>query len=152
MQPLPEPVQRLWRLSAVGLGALIVVTGAALDLVARRAGSPPFPPVVVPLLAGLAVAAAGWAIATVAYQAWRFELTDDWIQARWGVITHRSATIPRNRVQTLTSENGPIDRMLGLTSVTVHTAGAGAPNLSIPHLDDSTVEWLRGELARGPND
>jgi membrane protein YdbS with pleckstrin-like domain len=65
------------------------------------------------------------------------------------VVGHHTATIPRNRVQTLTSENGPIDRLLGLTSVTVHTAGAGAPNLSIPHLEDATVEWLRGELARG---
>lgn len=133
---------------ATTLGAISIV----IDLVARSTTDVPFPPIILPLLIGAALATGGWVLSTLRYRSWRFELTGEWIQARWGVITRRSATIPRNRVQTLTSENGPIDRMLGLTSVTVHTAGAGAPNLSIPHLDDATVEWLRSELARGAAD
>jgi len=152
VQPLPDPVRRLWRLIALAVATVLAGGGSVADVVARRVSDPPFPPIIVPLLIGVVVAGLGWALATLEYRSWRFELTDEWIQARWGVITRRSATIPRNRVQTLTSENGPIDRMLGLTSVTVHTAGAGAPNLSIPHLDDATVEWLRGELGRGPAD
>ncbi len=150
MQPLPLAVRRLWHSVAIGQGVALFVVLTALDQVTRDTFDPPYPALVVPLTAALVVAAVGWPLATIRYRSWRFELTDEWIQARWGVLTHRTATIPRNRIQTLTSENGPIDRLLGLTSVTVHTAGAGAPNLSIPHLEDRTVEWLRGELARGP--
>lgn len=132
--------------AAVGLGVAV----AAGEVAWRRLGDPGLVPGLVPLVVGAAVLAAGLAVANVRYQAWRFELTDDWIQARWGVVTHHTATIPRNRVQTMTSENGPIDRYLGLTTVVVHTAGARSPDLRIPHLDDSTVTWLRSELARGP--
>ncbi len=149
MQPLPLAVRRLWRSVAVGQGVLLFIVLGVIELVIRDTIDPPYPALVVPIGAGLVVGTAGWFLATIRYRSWRFELTSEWIQARWGVLTHHTATIPRNRIQTLTSENGPIDRLLGLTSVTVHTAGAGAPDLSIPHLEDQTVEWLRGELARG---
>ncbi|MCP3992674.1 MAG: PH domain-containing protein [Actinomycetia bacterium] len=149
MQPLPLAVRRLWRSIALGQGVLLFIVLGIIELVIRDTVDPPYPALVVPIGAGLIVGTAGWFLATIRYRSWRFELTSEWIQARWGVLTHHTATIPRNRIQTLTSENGPIDRLLGLTSVTVHTAGAGAPDLSIPHLEDQTVEWLRGELARG---
>lgn len=155
MQPLPIAVRRLWWGFAIAqsVGALLVL--GTLDVVSRRRFDvewSPWPVLAGPLLVAVAILLIALPVAEVRYRAWGFELTDDWIQARWGVIGRRSATIPRNRVQTLTSENGPIDRLLGLTSVTVHTAGAGAPNLPIPHLDDPTVEWLRWELARGAVD
>lgn len=149
VQPLPVAVRRLWRAIASIVGVVVGAALTALDLVVRRSVDPPVPSVVVPVAVGLVLLVLGWLLATLLYRSWRFELTNEWIQARWGVISHHTATIPRNRVQTVTSANGPVDRFLGLTSVTIHTAGAGAPNLSIPHLDDSTVEWLRGELARG---
>lgn len=149
MQPLPIVVRRLWRIAAVviGLGALVLL--AVGDTIVNRSLDPPWPPVVGPVAIAAVVTAIGWLLADLNYKAWRFQLTEDWIKAHWGVISRHTATIPRNRIQTLTSENGPIDRFLGLTSVTVHTAGAGAPNLSIPHLEDATVEWLQGELGRG---
>jgi hypothetical protein len=149
VQPLPIAVRRLWRVTALTSGALAAIVLGGIELAVRIGLDVPLPPALVPVAVGAIVAGAGWLGANVRYRSWRFELTDEWIQARWGVVGHHTATIPRNRVQTLTSENGPIDRLLGLTSVTVHTAGAGAPNLSIPHLEDATVEWLRGELARG---
>lgn len=149
MQPLPPEVLRLWRLVGLAVAAAILVIGLVLAIVVSRTTEVGLGVAVIPILVAAVVAAAGWVWVGYRYRSWRFELTDEWIHARWGVITRRAATIPRNRIQTLTSENGPLDRLMGLTSVTIHTAGAGAPNLDIPHLDDATVEWLRGELARG---
>lgn len=151
MQPLPTSVRRLWQILALVNALLLAVALAAIETALRRSiDDLPVPTMAVPLLAGgiLGAVALWWTGA--AYRNWRFELTDSWIQASRGVVQHYTATIPRNRVQTLTSHNGPLDRLLGLTSVTIHTAGAGSPNLSIPHLEDSTVEWLRNELARAP--
>ena len=150
MRPLPIAVRRLWQLISVAEGVVGFAILAVAEAIIRRQVDLPWPPVVGPLAIGILIVAVGWPLANLRYRYWRFQLTDEWIQARWGVVSRHTATIPRNRVQTLTSENGPIDRLLGLTSVTVHTAGAGAPNLSIPHLEDMTVEWLREELARGP--
>ncbi len=134
---------------AVVVGVATGIVLVVVDLAARRVLDPPVPPIVGPVLVAAATGGVGWLVASARYRGWGFELNDEWISGRWGVIGRHRATIPRNRVQTVTSENGPVDRFLGLTSVTVHTAGAGAPNLSIPHLDDDTVEWLRHELARG---
>ena len=149
VRPLPPAVLRLWRLTSLATAATVGVVGLGIELGLRRQFSLPLPPGMVALSLAAIVAAVGWVAATVRYRRWAFELTDEWIQARWGVVGRYSATIPRNRVQTMTTRNGPIDRLLDLTSVTVHTAGAGAPNLLIPHLDSPTVEWLRSELARG---
>ncbi len=137
---------RLWRTIPLAVGALVAVVGGIGAGVLSATTPAPNWLAVVPIVVGAATAGIGWLTAGIRYRSWRFELTDQWIHARWGVITRHAATIPRNRVQTLTSENGPLDRVLGLTSITVHTAGAGAPNLSIPHLEDATVEWLRSEL------
>ncbi|MEZ5411158.1 MAG: PH domain-containing protein [Acidimicrobiales bacterium] len=151
MQPLPPSVRYLWRALALAAGVVTLVGLGAVEVVARRRlDGVPGPILVAPVVAGVAVGTMGWGLATVRHRSWRFELTEAWFQARWGVVTHHCATVPRNRVQTLTTHNGPLDRILGLTSVTIHTAGAGAPNVSIPHLDDATVDWLRGELAHGP--
>jgi uncharacterized protein len=151
MQPLPLSVRRLWHLLALTAGGAVLLALGAADVLLRRSVDQwPLPLLAVPLVAAAAVAGVAWLWASLLYRSWRFELTDTWFQARWGVLNRYCATVPRNRVQTLTSHNGPLDRLLGLTSVTVHTAGAGAPNLSIPHLKDATVDWLRTELARGP--
>lgn len=152
VQPLPLAVRRLWRAIAVVEAVVTFIALGAADIALAGSVDPPWPPVIFPAVIALLMVSVGWPMATLRYRYWRFQLTDEWIQARWGVINRHTATIPRNRIQTLTSENGPIDRLLGLTSVTIHTAGAGAPNLSIPHLEDPTVEWLRGELARGAID
>ena len=148
MQPLPPTVERLWRTIPLVVGGAIAVVGGIAAAVLSASTAAPSWLAALPLAIGAAVAAIGWLTAGIRYRSWRFELTDEWIHARWGVITRHAATIPRNRVQTLTSENGPLDRVLGLTSITVHTAGAGAPNLSIPHLEDTTVEWLRSRARR----
>ncbi|MEM8922627.1 MAG: PH domain-containing protein [Actinomycetota bacterium] len=150
MQPLPTAVRRLWRFAAIGQAVVIGVVLLGADLVAGRTDLEfDWPPFIGPAIAFTLFLTVGLLMADLRYRSWRFELTEEWIHARWGVVGRRTATVPRNRVQTVTSENGPIDRLLGLTSVTVHTAGVGAPNLSIPHLEDHTVEWLRSELARG---
>lgn len=66
-----------------------------------------------------------------------------------GIFSQRVATVPRNRVQTVTTSDGPIDRALNLSSINIHTAGAASPNLHIPHLEGTTVAYLRQELGQG---
>jgi len=151
MQPLPNSVQRLWRLAAVLSGTLLFVGMAVADLLASEYGdvSLPGPVLVLPAIIGLVVGWLGWLLAGARWRSWGYEITDEWIAAKWGIFRQQVATVPRNRVQTVTTVDGPIDRALNLSSLNVHTAGLAAPNLHIPHLEDATVAFLRSELGSG---
>ncbi len=149
MQQLPSSVLRLWRGLSLVAGLGVLAGGLIVAVWLDRADVSVGWFWLAPLIGGLVVTAIGFAVAGLRYRTWSFGLDEKSIEARWGVVTHRRAVVARNRVQTITTDDGPIDRLLGLTTLTVHTAGARSPNLLIPHLDLETVAWIRDELADG---
>ena len=140
-EPLPLTVRTLWRISAVGTSAVVVMTAV---IVAVASGETAV------LLAGAGLGALtvgiGWPMADLRYRAWRWGLDHRWVESRSGVIVRTTQIVPRSRVHTLTTSTGPLDRRLGLTTVVIHTAGTHTPNLTIPHLGEEAVARLRKEL------
>ena len=152
MEQLPISVKKLWRVGGIFTGfvlglipAAVVVTGVVAFDWSRSL----FALAAVPVVAAMAV---GFWWAGVKFRNWGWQISDRWIEAKHGVLGHHRVVIPRNRVQTVTTNSGPIDRMLDLETITVHTAGAGAPNLTIPHLATATVSTIRRELGQGVNE
>lgn len=152
VQQLPESVKTLWRVGGLFTGLLLGVMAAGA-LVALQVGldAPSLlyavPTVLFFVIVGLSIWWAG-----VRYRNWGWQITDGWIEAKHGVIGRHRIVIPRNRIQTVTTNSGPVDRILDLETITVHTAGAGAPNLTIPHLSTATVARIRDELGHGVHD
>lgn len=73
------------------------------------------------------------------YSVHRWEITDEAVYTRTGWITQESRVAPISRVQTVDTHRGPLERLLGLATVTVTTASsAGA--VRIPALDLPTAE------------
>ncbi|GGK47711.1 membrane protein [Nocardia camponoti] len=76
------------------------------------------------------------AVAIVVIPLWRYavhrwEITDDAVYTRVGWFDQESRVAPMSRVQTVDTERGPIERILGLATVTVTTASsAGAVRIS----------------------
>ncbi|MFD9683753.1 PH domain-containing protein [Rhodococcus sp. NPDC059969] len=65
------------------------------------------------------------------YRVHRWEISDTAVYTRTGWFTQERRIAPISRVQTVDTERGPIDRMLGLATVTVTTASsAGAVKIS----------------------
>ncbi|MEV4236040.1 MULTISPECIES: PH domain-containing protein [unclassified Nocardia] len=65
------------------------------------------------------------------YAVHRWEVTDDAVYTRVGWLTVESRVAPISRVQTVDTERGPLERLLGLATVTVTTASsAGAVRIS----------------------
>ncbi|RDI52997.1 PH domain-containing protein [Nocardia mexicana] len=65
------------------------------------------------------------------YAVHRWEVTDEAVYTRTGWITQESRVAPITRVQTVDTQRGPLERMLGLATVTVTTASsAGAVQIS----------------------
>ena len=81
------------------------------------------------------------------YAAWRYELTPDALRLGRGVMFRSESVVPYTRVQHVDTEQGPLERLLGLARVTVHTASGTSSSLTIPGLLPEDAEALRERLA-----
>ncbi len=80
------------------------------------------------------------------YRNWGFEVKNSYLSIQFGVITKVSMKIPYVRVQHIDTNRGPIERILGLASVRVYTAGSSGADIRIPGLKRSRAEELQKEL------
>ncbi|XVH30952.1 PH domain-containing protein [Haloferacaceae archaeon DSL9] len=120
------------------------------------------------LVGGLAVAAAwqfGFAIeigiaiggallvlgavhAILRYRRWRYEIRDDAIYLERGVITEIRTVVPLVRIQHVDSRRSALERLTGLASTVVYTAGSRGADVRIPGLTPTTADDLRERLKR----
>ncbi len=90
-----------------------------------------------------------WAKLTVHF--YRYELTDAGFRKELGVIYKKYVTVPYDRIQNVDINRGILDRLLGLSSLMIQTAGAssgvaGATEGVLPGLSREVAEQLRDEL------
>jgi membrane protein YdbS with pleckstrin-like domain len=118
--------------SAVGVAAVAVLRGPA------------------EALAALLVVAVGLGLLLVAverrWRAWSYAERSDDLLVRRGVLVRRTSVVPYGRMQYVDVTAGPLDRRLGLATVTLHTAAA-ATDASIPGLLADEAARLRDRLA-----
>ncbi|MGV9820936.1 PH domain-containing protein [Nocardia xishanensis] len=89
------------------------------------------------------------------YAVHRWEVTDEAVYTRVGWLAQESRVAPISRVQTVDTERGPLERLLGLATVTVTTASsAGAVQISALDLPvaEATVTRLTEIAARHRGD
>ncbi|MFC9876967.1 PH domain-containing protein [Nocardia salmonicida] len=138
----PSPKAKLLWASENAIGVLVLfvvlVVWAALDE-SHRGWQ---------VLAGLAIMALA-VLAVVVIPVWRYavhrwEVSDDAVYTRVGWLTQESRVAPISRVQTVDTERGPLERILGLATVTVTTASsAGAVKISALDLPVAEETVLR---------
>lgn len=138
-------VRLVWAAGAIGLGAAVLVVGWLLVRFARGRIALPVDPVVVPAIAAL-VGAVGIALAFLRYRVWRFELQDDALALERGVLTRVETAVPYVRVQHIDTHRGPIERLVGLSSVVVYTAGSRGADVTVPGLAPDRARRLRDRL------
>ncbi|GAA1862279.1 PH domain-containing protein [Pseudonocardia ailaonensis] len=128
--PLRPPAHRVdpravgwWRLrglagaAAVALPQLVVVIvlGGPSWLVGT---------LIATVVAGLAYAAV---VPRILFRIHRWEITDEAVYTLSGWLVREWRIAPISRVQTVDTEHGPLQQLLGLASVTVTTASARGP-------------------------
>jgi membrane protein YdbS with pleckstrin-like domain len=139
---LDRRVLTVWRVGwLVGAGSVVaatVVTAAGVSL----AGAATVPPWVWPVVALVAVAAGAWCWwwPSVRYRHWTYALGEEAIELEHGVAFRTRSVVPYFRVQHVDTSQGPIDRRLALTNLTIHTASA-ATDATLPGL--ATAEAVR---------
>jgi membrane protein YdbS with pleckstrin-like domain len=96
-----------------------------------------------------AVLAIGYVVVmpVIRYRVHRWESTATAVYTQTGWLSRERRIAPMSRVQTVDFEQGPLDRLLGLASVTVTTASAAGP-LKIIGIDKPVADKLVEELTR----
>jgi len=116
----------------VGAGALLALVGAVEAVAAL---------VVTAALTGLLLLAVERRFA-----AWGYLEREDDLLVRRGVLVRRTSVVPYGRMQYVDVTAGPLDRRMGLATVTLHTAAA-ATDASVPGLLAPEAARLRDRLA-----
>lgn len=96
----------------------------------------------------LTVTLTGLALVAVVrrWAAWGYLEREDDLLIRRGVIVRRTSVVPYGRMQYVDVTAGPLDRRLGLATVTMHTAAA-ATDAAVPGLLAAEATRLRDRLA-----
>lgn len=119
--------------------AQLLVTFGALAVLIRRN---PYLFLLIPL-GILAIIAAG----VLQYWFFRFSIQDDRILIRQGVLKKTSLDLPFERIQGINVERSLVDRMLGLVTVSLDTAGSGAAEGQLPCVDAALADLLRTRVS-----
>lgn len=94
--------------------------------------------------------------AKLSYKNYRYGLEDGYFKKESGVISKYSLTIPYERIQNIDITRGPIERLLGLSSLQIETAGhatfyagvGGGTGSTLTGLSHSESETIRDELIK----
>lgn len=80
------------------------------------------------------------------FQNWGFEVRDDHLYIEHGVIKKVYSMVPYVRVQHIDTDRGPIDRVLGLSTLRVYTAGSKGADIKVPGLNREEASQLQKKL------
>ena len=140
----PSPKAKLlWAIEASLLWVVLLVAQLIWAIVTGDWTSPPH-------AAAFVISILGAAVGILLVPKWRWavhrwEISDTAVYTRTGWLTQESRIAPISRVQTVDTERGPIERLLGLATVTVTTASsAGA--VKITALDRDVAKTVAAQL------
>jgi membrane protein YdbS with pleckstrin-like domain len=121
------------------LGLLVL----AVDIGARLAELDlPGPPGLAAAVVAVAGGLVAWRLPRATYRHWRYQVADDALELRHGVVRRVHSAIPYFRVQHIDVTQGPVERAVGLARLVVHTASAGT-DATIPGIAAGDAEGLR---------
>jgi len=96
----------------------------------------------------VALGGLGSVFAVLRYRAWRFEVREDSLYLERGVLTQVRTVVPFVRIQHVDTARSPTDRLAGLASTVVYTAGSRGADVSVPGLTPDDADDLRERLKR----
>ncbi|HEU0013675.1 MAG TPA: PH domain-containing protein, partial [Longimicrobium sp.] len=81
------------------------------------------------------------------YRHFGYTVDDEDVRVMSGWLWRTTSVVPNARIQHVDTRQGPLQRMFGLATVVIFTAGSVGAMVSIPGLDTEVAEALRDRLA-----
>jgi len=148
----PEKAERAvvayWRISGV-FGTVLVCGAIGIQgLVFLASDSPEIGLAVLGVAGGLGALRIGWILLTthLRYRRLAFSIDAAYLRITHGVLVHREKTIPIARLQHVDVDRGPFERLFGLASLSVFTAGGRAATFRIVGLTPERAEAMRARV------
>lgn len=133
-------VQLLW-LARVLVGGLVLA-----GLAAAGAWLAEYPVVEAAVGAFAVVAVVGVPHTLLRYRVWGFVLRDDSLYLRRGVLVRVETLVPYVRIQHVDTRRSAFERLVGLASSVVYTAGSRGADVRIPGLEPDRARSLQERL------
>lgn len=140
MQSLNPRIRIVWLLQAALTSAVLAAIVAAADYFVLEYGF------------GVPVAVFGvlflltGAHSLLRYRIWRYEIRANELYLERGVLTRVKTVVPFVRVQHVDASRSPLERLTGLASTIVYTAGSRGADVVIPGLTPARAESLQERL------
>jgi hypothetical protein len=147
MMQLNPDVKSVWIIYYIRRTLFLIVISFVLDyFVLSEMGKWPFFFGFLPLVIFIFGAIYTIVFPKLKYNNWFFELKDDELLLKRGVVTKISSTAPYCRIQHIDIAQNIIERMFGLSSLVVYTAGTKGADLVIPGLPHYYAQELQNKL------
>jgi len=142
VQDLHPRIQYIWSARALVIALILGAISYVINIVLIDG------PELLPVGVSVVVFILGVAHAFLNYSIWRYEVREDALYLERGVIVRVRTTVPFVRIQHVDTSRGPIERLLGLSSSVVYTAGSRGADVTIPGLDAEQAEELQHRLKK----
>lgn len=119
----------------------LVATFGALAVLIRGT---PYAALLIPLALLVIIVIAG-----LRFWSFRFRIEEDRIVIRQGILERTSVDLPFHRIQGINVERNPVDRLLGLVTVSLDTAGSETTEGELPCVSRDLAEELRRRIGFG---
>ena len=80
------------------------------------------------------------------YDAMGFAISEDRLRVARGIWFRSDTVVPFGRVQHLDVQRGPLERLFGLSTLVLHTAGNHNASVSLPGLEEAQAIAMREEI------
>lgn len=77
------------------------------------------------------------------YRRWGYDMGDEQLRVLRGFMWRTDTIVPFNRIQHIDVAQGPFQRMFGLSTLIVHTAGTHNSIVTLPGLSTPDAETMR---------
>lgn len=142
MESLHPDVRIVWGVGAILSALFVGSVVAVVDWYLLDVG------IWLAVVVGVFVAALSVLFVFLRYRVWRFEIQADSLYLKRGVVTRIETAVPYVRVQHVDTQRGPVERLVGLASVVVYTAGSRGADVTIPGLRTERADEIQDQLRK----
>lgn len=139
MEKLSEKIKYLWILLSAVTGLIIGVP--SYILISPKNGS-------ISLIIPLILVSIFGFYSYLRYLNWAFKLDEDHFYREHGVFKKVNSMVPYVRIQHIDTNRGPLERLIGLSTVRIYTAGSKGADIKIPGLEKQRAEKIQEELRK----
>lgn len=148
-QRLSPAVRYRWLVgSTVGAAVLASFVGFTAAVAGQLDVGLPAAPETVTVGAFVLVAALGVLRSVLRYRSWAYVVREESLFLQRGVFTHVRSIVPYVRVQHIDTRRSALERLFGLSSLVVYTAGSRGADVTIPGLTPERATALQSRLKR----